>query len=250
MTRDGDLLASMGTQIAAWESVGDQRAVFLACYLRMTDNMILGVSNGRFRDPTWIADLIHNFAGYYFTALEAYDCAAVDLPVVWQYAFDLAKDPKTPVITHLLLGINAHINYDLVHVLADMLEPEWSDLSPAGRRLRFDDHAMVNVVIGETIDRVQDEVVAPYARLMQFVDLAAGPLDEWCTARLIRNWRADVWSQAITIVNTPDLPTRLTLRRETDAIALSRVRLMLDGGALGARAFGYPLRWLRRLRMF
>jgi hypothetical protein len=106
-----------------------------------------------------------------------------------------------------------------------------------------------HTIIGETIDAVQERVVAPYARLMGIVDVVCGPLDEWCTARLIRNWREDVWRQALAIIEAGEAARRDELRREADLIALRRVALLTEGGALGARVFGYPLRHLHRLRL-
>jgi hypothetical protein len=247
--RNTALQARMDELIARWEQAEDRRSIFLACYSRMTANMFVASASGRFHDPAWVERLTHDFADYYFVALAAYERDDAQLPIVWRRAFDLAQAPATPVVQSLLLGVNAHINYDLVQVLADLLEPEWADLSPDQRHARFADHGTVNQVIAATIDCVQDEVIRPYARLMGLLDLASGPLDEWCAARLLRLWRADVWGQAIAIVETPDLLGRLDLRRRADDLALQRVRLMLDGGDLGARVFGYPLRWLKRLRL-
>jgi hypothetical protein len=249
MASDQQLSARMATQIECWQQDGDRRSVFLSCYALMTANMFAGVDGTRFADPTWVRELIHNFAEYYFVALEAYEADRPELPAVWRLAFDLAREPTTPVVQSLLLGVNAHINHDLVLVVADMLGPEWADLAPERRAERYRDYCEVNAVIAETIDRVQDEVIAPYARLMGLADLICGPLDEWCTAKLLRNWRADVWNSAIGIVETSGLVEQLDLRRRADARALQRIRLLREGGELGARVFGYPLRWLSRLRM-
>lgn len=239
----------MAEQIARWEAAGDRRSVFLACYQLMTANMFAGIEAGRFADSAWVHRLIHNFADYYFVALDAYESGGPGLPAVWRLAHDMAREPGTPVVQSLLLGVNAHINCDLVLVVADMLGPVWAGLPAATRADRHADYCEVNAVIAETIDRVQDEVVAPYARLMGIADLLCGPLDEWCTARLLRNWRADVWDQAITIVETPDLVEQLALRRQADERALRRIQLLRDAGDVGARVFGYPLRWLARLDM-
>jgi Family of unknown function (DUF5995) len=190
------LLARMDAQIAGWEQASDRRAVFLSCYRLMTTNMLDDVARGRFRDGAWVAALIENFAGYYFVALDGYEGGAGPMPAVWRLAHDLAQRPTTPVIQSLLMGINAHVNCDLVLVLDDMLTPVWGELASAERAARYHDYALVNTVIAETIDAVQDEVVEPYARTMDLVDMLCGPLDEWCTARLITNWRTDVWRRA------------------------------------------------------
>lgn len=244
-----NLITRMADQIARWEQSGDRRAVFLACYRLMTTNMLRGVAEGRFRDGPWVDALIENFAGYYFAALDAYEQGEGPLPVVWRRAHDLTRQPTTTVIQSLLMGVNAHINCDLVLVLDDMLSPVWAGLDPARRDARYHDYCLVNSVIAETIDAVQDQVIEPYARAMDLVDRLCGPLDEWCTGRLLRNWRADVWRRALAIVEADSPAARRELRSATDTIALRRIELLEWGGQLGARVFGYPLRHLHRLRL-
>lgn len=241
------LLDRMKTSIDTWETNGDRRAIFLACYALMTRNMLDGIDAGRFDDNGWVHLLVHNFAEYYFIALEAYERNTGWLPNVWRQAHDLTRVPEMPPLVHLLLGVNAHINCDLVLVLDDMLRDEWDDLTPQMRQSRLDDYLLVNTIIGETIDSVQDHVLKRYSPAMGVVDVAFGRLDEWCTARLIRNWRHDVWKQAVTLIQAKDAQTRVTLRRQADFLALRRMNLVVAGGAFGVRVFGYWQHWLRRL---
>lgn len=249
MTTEPHLTERMYTQIAQWQASGDARVVFLQCYTRMTENMLAGVAAGRFHDAPWVTTFVHDFAHYYFVALDAYDAQMPHVPPIWREAHDLAKQPTTTVVQNLLLGVNAHINYDLVLVLDDLLRPTWRHLEPAQRQARHADYCTVNQIIAETINCVQDDVVRPYARLMQIVDVACGPLDEWMTARLITAWRRDVWAQAIDLITAPDKLARMEIRQRTAAQAEARVRLLVQGGVIGARTFGYPLHWLRRLKL-
>jgi len=53
----------------------------------------------------------------------------------------------------------------------------------------------------------------------------------------------------VTLIQTKDAQMRAALRRQADLQALGRMRLVVGGGAFGARVFGYSQRWLRRLRM-
>ncbi len=241
------LLERMHTYVDSWEAAGDRRTIFLACYALMTRNMLDGVEAGRFDDNAWVHTLVHQFAEYYFIALEGYERGAGWLPDVWRQAHDLTRTPHVPPLVHLLLGVNAHINCDLILVLDDMLRSEWSELTPSLRDSRRNDYLMVNTIIGETIDVVQDTVLERYSPAMNIVDVAFGPLDEWCTSRLIRNWRRDVWNQAMVLVQTQDPQTREGLRRQADLQALRRMHLVVTGGAFGARVFGWSQRWLRRL---
>ena len=74
-----------------------------------------------------------------------------------------------------------------------MLSPEWADLSDEMRVKRYQDHCLVNLIIGETIDKVQDEVVEKYSPSMDVIDKLMGRLDEFLLLKLITAWRDKVW---------------------------------------------------------
>lgn len=247
---DAALLQRMEQQLTLWQEQADRRATFLACYTLMTRHMLAGLETERFADGPWVHQLIHDFAAYYFVALATYEGQANGLlPEVWSQTHRMTLDPETPVIQSLLMGVNAHINCDLALVLDDLLEPTWAASSPAVRARRYSDYRQVNAVIAETINSVQDDVIAPQARGLHLVDFALGPLDEWCTARLITNWRNDVWQHTLDILDAPDAPTRQAMRHQADADAVKRMALLNLRDGLGARVFGYPMRYLSRLRL-
>ncbi len=246
MTLETKLDQRMAAYLSQWEQAGDRRLIFLACYRMMTQNMLAALTSGRFYDRDWVARLTHRFAEYYFVALDAYESGAAQVPKVWHHAHEQTRSAAISTVQHLLLGINAHINYDLVFTLLDLLKPEWEQLSAAQRRLRYRDHCEVNVIIAETLDSVQDTVVERYTPWFNLVDTLCGPLDEWLTLRLIRNWRADVWRQATVLINTHDGAEYTRICQHVEAAALQRATLVTDGSALASHVFGYPLRWLQR----
>ncbi len=212
-----------------WEQQEDQRSSFLRCYALMTGNTLQAIDLGQFHDPPWVARLLHLFADYYFLALDAYQRGDERTPKVWRLAFDVAVQRQTQVLQDLLLGINAHINYDLVLTLVDVLEPEWAALTLEQRGQRYDDHCLVNTIIAATVDSVQDQVVTPSNRWWGMVDRALGPLDEHMAARLIRRWREEVWQQAMLILATQDPDERADLRRMLAARSSARAELILAG---------------------
>jgi hypothetical protein len=175
----------MRGMVEAWRTAQDTRHIFLNCYLLMTSNVLTALDQGEFQDPVWVRQLLHNFAGYYFVALDAYEQDANHAPQVWRITHQAAAQSDLLVIQNLMLGVNAHINYDLVLTLVDMLENEWPHLSPAQREARYVDHSHVNQVIGSTIDTVQDEVICRLAPAFSLLDQALGPVDEWVTRRMI-----------------------------------------------------------------
>ena len=109
-----NVIGRMKRQYLKWEASGDHRSIFLKCYSMMTRNMLDALAAGRFHDREWAGDLLHLFAEYYFVALKRYEADPASAPAAWRYAFDAAQSGKLHVMQHLFLGINAHINYDLV----------------------------------------------------------------------------------------------------------------------------------------
>jgi hypothetical protein len=217
---DDAVVAQMESLIQRWEDSSDQRAIFLKCYLMMTSNMRVAIQQGEFRDPRWVDQLIDHFAGYYFVALEAYEQDPASAPPVWQLAHQAAQDPGLVALQKLLLGVNAHINYDLVLTLVDVLRPEWIELADAQRAARYADHCRVNEVIGYTIDAVQDQVLEPAMPVMDIIDKLFGPFDEKLISSMLGHWRENVWRHAMRLLETPDMDGQASLVRECELEAI------------------------------
>lgn len=218
------MLDRMEVKIREWEGNNDPRSIFLSCYRLMTGNMLKGIEQGRFHDREWVMTLLHRFADYYFDALVCYDCGEEDTPEAWHYVHDVGQRKKLHVLQNLLLGINAHINYDLVLTIYDMLAPEWDQLTEEQREHRFLDHCTVNVIIAETIDRVQDEVVERHDPAMDWIDRAFGRLDEKLLSYMITRWRHEVWEQAVGLLQCECEEDREVFRQELQREVLQRAR--------------------------
>tara|TARA_R110002049_G_scaffold91682_2_gene228225 strand:- start:2183 stop:2881 length:699 start_codon:yes stop_codon:yes gene_type:complete len=192
MEVNNSVVDKMMETVKKFEANKDNRTIFLHCYSMMTANMLLAIEQNKFHDTQWVNQLLNRFADYYFNALTCYDCGE-ETPTVWKEVHKAAASKKLHVIQHLLLGVNSHINYDLVLTLYDMLSPEWADLSDEMRVKRYQDHCLVNLIIGDTIDKVQDEVVEKYSPSMDVIDKLMGRLDEFLLLKLITAWRDKVW---------------------------------------------------------
>ena len=199
-----EVIDRMQSLIQRWEDSRDDRTLFLSCYRMMTGNMIEALKAGEFRDGVWVDRLLHRFADYYFDALDVYESAPGSSPAVWQAAHSVCCDCEVTALQKILLGINAHINYDLVLTLDDMLRPEWSALDEPQRATRYADHCHVNHVIGRTIDAVQDTVLEPAMPVMDYIDKFLGPVDEYLISSLITHWRESVWTNAVALVGLDD----------------------------------------------
>ena len=215
MTSKG-IIRRMQALTHEWKDNRDNRWVFLNCYTLMTENMLLGIEEGVFHDKEWVHRLLHHFADYYFRSVKAFDRKDPTIPVVWEIAHRTSQQPRTHVIQHLLLGINAHINYDLVFTLVSLLQPEWATLSNQKKIQRYEDYRLVNEIIAGTIDIVQDNIVETQEPLMDIVDKIIGPVDEWVASRLIYAWREEVWETALRILETPDEQGREKIRQDIE----------------------------------
>ena len=216
-------------QTQQWEDAADRRAIFLTCYKQMTQNMLVGLNENAFADAAWVSELLHHFADYYFVALDAYETGSPDIPAVWQQAHDTANQTQPHVLQNLFLGVNAHINYDLVLTLVDLLQDEWMQMTPKQRESRYHDYCVINDVIACTIDAVQDDVVERWSPMMDVVDKMLGRLDERLVTQLITNWRQHVWQQAVSMMEAPQEQENLRRQIERETRQRADAVLFRDG---------------------
>lgn len=228
MPSNPEVLHQMDAHILNWKSKSDSRHIFLSCYRMMTSNMLDAINKNEFHDSEWIYNLLHRFADYYFDALNCYDCGD-KVPKVWQEVHQLTQTKKMRHVQYLLIGVNAHINYDLVLTLVDMLNEEWPKLTEIEKIKRFEDHCKVNEIIGATIDKVQDEILAPADPFMGWIDKAFGRLDEYLLSRLITTWRKDVWDNALQIMETKENNNRELIRISIENHVCRRSNLLAFG---------------------
>ena len=221
------ILKQMREQIYHWEQTSDSRATFLSCYLLMTENMLQAIESNQFHDSKWVYTFLHRFAEYYFEALAAYENQRLIAPKVWVIVHDAAQKDTTQVLQNLLLGINAHINFDLIFTLVDMLTPEWQQLSLLEKDQRQADHNHVNLIIADTIDSVQDQVIESLVPKMDLVDKLMGPLDEWMISTLITHWRDDVWRQAVDLLEMEDIEACEVRKEQIEQQTINRASTIL-----------------------
>lgn len=224
-------LRQMEQLLGELEHSGDGRASFLGCYCLMTENMLSAVEQGEFRDNSWMRNFIDHFAAYYLRGFEKYEKDKDRAPKVWVLAHDHAARDSCATIQKLLLGVNAHINFDLALTVVDLLGPEWAGLDEPQRSGRFADYCHVNEIIGETIDKVQDQILETDSRGMELLDAYLGRLDEWLISRLIRGWRSEVWEQAVAMLDSHGEAQRAgqILRLEEKTLSRGEAILLKNG---------------------
>lgn len=180
--------------LAAFRAREDRRAAFLSIYAEMTGGVAQRLHEDGFDDTDWVGRYLVAFANLYREAVHAYerdDLAALADP--WQLAFDAADAGDSLVIQDVLLGINAHINYDLSLAVHD-----------AGVRTdrdrKYRDHSRVTDVIAAIIDDAQDHLVDEFgAHGLGTIDDSLGRLDERFSILTIDQCRDSAWRTAVAL---------------------------------------------------
>jgi hypothetical protein len=154
----GALLHRMEGLLAPLEAGGDPARFFLATYLRTTRAVADELARGGFRDPEWVERWDVAFAGLYLDAVEAAQ-AGRRPPEPWAVAFGAGDRDDLPPLRHVLLGMNAHINFDLAQsLLAVISEPEFDD--PGLLAARRADHEHIDQVLVARVGAEDTELEA------------------------------------------------------------------------------------------
>lgn len=193
MSSHDPLLARMEAIDARLTSDNDERRHFHGAYLRSTRSVMADAASGRFRDGAWAERWGIAFAQLYMDAFDLWE-AGDEPPGPWRVAFETARDPVVPPVRHALLGINAHINYDLPQaLLAVISEEEFDDRELMATRAA--DHAHVDSILVRRVpeeDRRLADVEEPGDRTM--VDRLMSPFNRAGTRRFLKEGRDKVWA--------------------------------------------------------
>ena len=107
------------------------------------------------------------------------------MPGPWGVAFSYARtDPGQPLLRHLLLGMNAHINYDLPQALLAVIPPEdFENGHLMDRRRR--DHERIDHVLAERVsaEDVELEKAGPTRTPLDRLVASAGNDSDYLTSR-------------------------------------------------------------------
>jgi hypothetical protein len=181
------VLARMDALLATMPPDLDTQRTFLATYRRTTIAVGEQVELGRFEDPPWVDRWDVAFADLYVSALEA-RVAGASVARPWRLAFGASAD--LPPLRLLLLGINAHINYDLPQALVAVISPEEFG-QPALLARRQRDHERIDAILSGRVAAENEELTA--ASRVSLLDRVLRPLNQAGSRRFLREGRQKVW---------------------------------------------------------
>jgi hypothetical protein len=208
-----NVIARMQERLDGLPPEYEQQRVFLATYQRTTRAVAEAIAEGLFEDAPWVErwDLV--FADLYLAALDAELSATARAPRPWRLAF--RAPAALPPLRHVLLGINAHVNYDLPQsLLAAISDAEFLDRDLLERRRR--DHERIDIVLSRRVSAEDQELGGHRS----FLDRALTPLNRRASQRLLREARQKVWH------NTMELQTAQLAGPQAYADRLAELELL------------------------
>ena len=190
------LLAHMAELEAELETGCDPQRFFLGTYARTTRAIEAALVDGAFEDPAWVEEWDVVFADLYLDALEAHRRGSADVPRPWRLAF--AADPAMHPVGHVLLGMNAHINYDLPQALLAVVPPEAFD-DPELLQRRRRDHERIDDVLAERVAVEDGELERAAGGGRTALDRVLAPMNRHASRRFLREARHKVWRTTLAL---------------------------------------------------
>jgi hypothetical protein len=189
-----ELIGRMAALLEPLEAEGDRRRYFHATYQRTTIAVAEELQHGGFADPEWVERWDVAFADLYLDALEA-SLTGLAPTRPWQIAFNAPAE--LPPLRHVLLGMNAHINYDLPRALIEVISAEqFEDAALLARREA--DHRAIDNVLASRVAAEDDELTR-LSGPVPLLDRLLRPFNRLGTQRFLREAREKVWANAITL---------------------------------------------------
>ncbi len=208
------VVAALQERLDTLTPAEEPKREFLATYQRTTIAVARAVERGVFEDPEWVEEWDVVFADLYLAAFDAAR-AGTAVPRPWRLAFDAPEDLAP--LRQVLLGVNAHVNYDLPQALLAVIPIEqFADSAVLDSRRR--DHEQIDGVLADRVAAEDAELATKSARSL--LDRALRPLNQGASKRFLRESRRKVWH------NTIELHEARVISPEAYAVRLDELELL------------------------
>lgn len=224
-----DVAKDLETVTSKCLSKGDRVGYFSALYVHVANKFEETITSGGFENPELMAILDVTFFDRYLDALHGYRTgSAISEP--WQLAFDATTQSSYAVLQQLMLGMNAHIIFDLGIAVADSIPAEEMDKFEA-------DYNKMNDLLEGLLGAVLADLGTiwwPY----NLIEKLVGPLEDSVIMVGMRGARAYAWALAKDLVGLPAAP------RATRLLAASKIAVEV---AKVTQTPPFPLNWAFRI---
>ena len=225
----GEVVDRLQQRIDALPPQQVHRRTFITAYQRTTQAVGDAVDAAFFEDPDWVVRWDIAFADLFIAAHDA-DQAGGHVPRPWRLAFQ--AEPKLPSIVHLLLGMNAHINYDLPPAtLSVIADHDFEDPPLIDRRRR--DHERIDQILARRV-AAEDHAIGGTRSLL---DRILTPANRLSSRRFLREARHKVWLNVAELQRARLQGTRTYNDRlaELEVLAAAKIADLLRPGQVLVR---------------
>lgn len=214
-----EVITEMHTRLDELAAACDHDAVFALAYLRVTENVRDAVRSGYFRDAQWLNQVDTVFAQLYFDVRDDWHAGRRGkVPQAWAVALKAEDDRAMTGLGNFMLAMNAHINRDFPHVLAQV------GLTAPDGTSRKRDHNAYN----QRLDTLYGPVFAEEAARFDptFDDVDVSTLEETVAGVIMRGWREGVWRHAESLAKAKTPLQRRLAEREIEVYAATQAVLI------------------------
>lgn len=211
-------------RIALYVRRGSPLAYFASLYRAVTVRVRTGIAHGAFDDGPRMNRFDTIFGNRYFAALDELE-AGRPPPRAWRVAFNAETRPGLTILQHALLGVNAHINFDLP--FAAVATAPGLALPSLAR-----DYQVINAILANVLDEVQ-EVIGRFSPLLHVLDHVGGRTDERIASFSVVVARDEAWHEASRLALESGADIERATRSLDRRAALIGDHLLLPGGPLG-----------------
>lgn len=214
-----EVVAEMETRLDGLAAACDHDAVFSLAYLRVTENVRDAARSGYFQDRKWLTQVDAVFAELYFDVRDDWHAGRRgEVPKAWAIALQAEDDKAMTGLGNFMLAMNAHINRDFPHVLAEV-----GLTAPDGTSHKRDHNAY-----NQRLDSLYGPVFAEEAARFdpRFDDIDVSTIEETAAGVIMRGWREGVWRHAeeLALARTP--AARRLAEAQIEAYAAAQALLM------------------------
>ncbi len=161
---------------------------FAILYQTVTIRVNQEIISKRFKNNDEIELMVTNFAKRYLTAINEYFESKKSVTKTWDSSFNLENPKSYSILQHLMLGMNAHIIFDLAISSAAV--------APDEKIFEFkEDFFIINEILISMIDEIQN-MISKVFWMMKPLDYLLGNLDEKIAAGIIVFARNKAWDLA------------------------------------------------------
>ncbi len=235
-----ELAANLAELERTLQARGDRRAIFATAYVIACRELRRSIDAGQFEDAAWVTQCALGFANLYRQALASYEDGDIQsLPKSWRLAFDTAVNGAASATQDLLLGINAHINYDIpVALSAVRIDPN----RPARRR----DFTTLSGAFSRAAEQMREGISQVYPFYFRWVERVLSRPEQGRALAGLMEWRDAAWEAAALLA---DISSEEERRRR---LHLLDERARLNALQVLAPAAAHPtlFQMLRRYEVF